>query len=183
MEGEICVRGDVVTPGYYNDPERTASTFDADGFLHTRDLGFRDAEGWYFIRGRTDDIIKCGAEKLSLLEIDDLLRNHPNVRDAACVGVAHERFGEVPAAFIVLRTSQDEEAARASLDEFCIASMERWKRPRLYVFVDAVPRTAAKQTKMQGAMKEKIAGLKVMNADGVTTLGALNARSTLTPTT
>jgi acyl-CoA synthetase (AMP-forming)/AMP-acid ligase II len=181
VEGEICVRGDVVTPGYYNDPERTAAAFDADGFLHTRDVGFRDAEGWYFIRGRTDDIIKCGAEKLSLLEIDDLLRNHPNVRDAACVGVAHERFGEVPAAFIVLRDSQEEEAARASLDEFCIASMERWKRPRLYVFVDAVPRTAAKQTKMQGAMKVQIVGVKVMNADGVTTLSALKAKSAGTP--
>lgn len=181
VEGEICVRGDVVTPGYYQDPERTAAAFDAEGYLHTRDLGYRDAAGWYFIRGRTDDIIKCGAEKLSLLEIDEVLRNHPDVRDAACVGVAHERFGEVPAAFIVLRAAQDEEEARASLDAFCSASMERWKRPRLYVFVDAVPRTAAKQTKMQGAMKAQIAGIKVMNAHGVTTLGALKAKAAAGP--
>lgn len=181
VEGEICVRGDVVTPGYYRDPERTAMAFDAEGYLHTRDLGYRDADGWYFIRGRTDDIIKCGAEKLSLLEIDELLRNHPDVRDAACVGVPHERFGEVPAAFVVLRSPQDEAAARSTLDAFCIASMERWKRPRLYVFVDAVPRTAAKQSKMQGAMKAQIAGIKVMNADGVTTLGALKAKASASP--
>jgi len=177
VEGEICLRGDVVTPGYYNDPERTAATFDADGYLHTRDLGYRDADGWYFIRGRTDDIIKCGAEKLSLLEIDELLTRHPGVRDAACVGVAHERFGEVPAAFIVLREPMDDAAAAAALDEYCIVSMERWKRPRLYVFTDAIPRTAAKQTKMQGAMKAQIKDLKVMNDDGVTTLGALRARA------
>lgn len=177
VEGEICVRGDIVTPGYYNDPERTAQAFDTEGYLHTRDLGFRDADGWYFIRGRTDDIIKCGAEKLSLLEIDEALRNHPDVRDAACVGVAHERFGEVPAAFVVLRSPADEQAACARLNDFCISVMERWKRPRLYVFVDAIPRTAAKQSKMQGAMRAQIAGIKVMNADGVTTLSALKAKA------
>ena len=177
VEGEICLKGDVVTPGYYNDPERTAAAFDADGYLHTRDLGYRDADGWYFIRGRTDDIIKCGAEKLSLLEIDELLGKHASVRDAACVGVAHERFGEVPAAFIVLSQPGDEATAAALLDEYCIASMERWKRPRLYVFTDTIPRTAAKQTKMQGAMKAQINDLKVMNADGVTTLSALRAKA------
>jgi len=179
VEGEICVRGDVVTPGYYNDPERTAAAFDDEGYLHTRDSAYRDANGWYFIRGRTDDIIKCGAEKLSLLEIDSLLLAHPEIRDAACVGVAHERFGEVPAAFVVLANPQDEAAASKMLDAYCIASMERWKRPRLYVFVSSIPRTAAKRTKMQGAMKQQLEGAKVMIADGVTTLSALRAKAAL----
>jgi acyl-CoA synthetase (AMP-forming)/AMP-acid ligase II len=178
VEGEICLRGDVVTPGYYNDVERTAAAFDDEGYLHTRDLGYRDSDGWYFIRGRTDDIIKCGAEKLSLLEIDELLGKHPAVRDAACVGVSHERFGEVPAAFIVLQQPMDDAEAANTLDEYCIASMERWKRPRLYVFTDAIPRTAAKQSKMQGAMKTQIEGIKVMDADGVTTLSALRDKAT-----
>ena len=93
------------------------------------------------------------------------------------MGVAHERFGEVPAAFIVLSQPGDEATAAALLDEYCIASMERWKRPRLYVFTDTIPRTAAKQTKMQGAMKAQINDLKVMNADGVTTLSALRAKA------
>jgi acyl-CoA synthetase (AMP-forming)/AMP-acid ligase II len=177
VEGEICLRGDVVTPGYYNDPERTAAAFDSEGYLHTRDLGYRDGNGWYFIRGRTDDMIMSGAEKLSLLEIDDVLRKHPQVADAACVGVPHERFGEVPAAFVVLQSAMDDEAARQLLNDFCIASMERWKRPRLYVFVDEIPRTAAKRTKMQGAMRQQIAGIKVMTADGVTTLNALMSKA------
>lgn len=173
VEGEICIRGDVVTPGYYNDPERTAAAFDADGYLHTRDLAFRDGAGYYFIRGRTDDTIKSGAEKLSLLEVDNVLRNHPQVRDAACVGVPHERFGEVPAAFITLQTGMDEHRACAMLDAYCITAMERWKRPRLYVFVDSIPRTAAKRTKMQGALRQQLAGIWLRDADGVTTLGAL----------
>lgn len=177
VEGEICLRGDVVTPGYYNDPERTAAAFDDEGFLHTRDRGFRDAEGWYFIRGRTDDMILSGGEKLSLIEVDDFLLSHPDVRDAACVGVPHERFGEVPAAFVVLRTPHADDAARALLDDYCIARMERWKRPRLYVFVEAIPRTAAKQTKMTGEMRTIIAGVTVADTDGVVTLSEITARS------
>jgi acyl-CoA synthetase (AMP-forming)/AMP-acid ligase II len=177
VEGEICLRGDVVTPGYYNDPERTAAAFDDQGYLHTRDRGYRDANGWYFIRGRTDDMILSGGEKLSLIEIDEVLLGHPDVSDAACVGVPHERFGEVPAAFIVLSARQEDGAARQLLDDYCIAQMERWKRPRLYVFVDAIPRTAAKQTKMAGELRRHLTGVSVANADGVITLSELEAKS------
>jgi acyl-CoA synthetase (AMP-forming)/AMP-acid ligase II len=176
VEGEICLRGDVVTPGYYNDPERTAGAFDDEGYLHTRDRGYRDAKGWYFIRGRTDDMILSGAEKLSLLEVDKVLLEHADVRDAACVGVAHERFGEVPAAFIVLSADHSETAARDILDSYCISAMERWKRPRLYIFVDTIPRTAAKQTKMSGELRRIVADITVANADGVVTFGELQAR-------
>jgi fatty-acyl-CoA synthase/O-succinylbenzoic acid--CoA ligase len=176
VEGEICLRGDVVTPGYYNDPERTAAAFDEDGYLHTNDRGYRDANGWYFIRGRTDDMILSGAEKLSLLEVDKVLLEHPDIRDAACVGVAHERFGEVPAAFVVLKKDLGEATAREMLDAYCCEAMERWKRPRLYVFVEAIPRTAAKQTKMAGELRRIVAGITVANADGVVTLGELQAR-------
>lgn len=173
VEGEVCIRGDVITPGYYNDPQRTADTFDANGFLHTRDLAYRDANGWFYVRGRTDDMIMTGAEKLSLLEIDDILRAHPDVADAACVGVAHERFGEVAAAFVVLKSDIGEEQAKAMLDAHCIEKTERWKRPRLYCFTNAVPRTTAKKSKMQGEMRRQLEGLMVMDADGVTTLTKL----------
>jgi acyl-CoA synthetase (AMP-forming)/AMP-acid ligase II len=176
VEGEICIRGDVVTPGYFNDPKRTAETFDEEGFLHTRDLGYRDSEGWYYIRGRTDDMIMSGGEKLSLLEIDDILRRHPSVADAACVGVRHERFGEVPAAFVVLKPGVAEDEGLALLDAYCISQTERWKRPRLYVLTDHVPRTAAKRSKMQGEMRRQLGGIMVRDADGVTTLNRLRSR-------
>lgn len=176
VEGEVCVKGDVITPGYYEDPARTAEAFDAEGFLHTRDLCYRDAEGWYYVRGRTDDMIMSGAEKLSLLEVDDVLRGHPDVRDAACVGVRHERFGEVPAAFVVLEAELPEEDAKARLDAHCLATMERWKRPRLYVFVAEVPRTAAKRSKMQGEMRRHLGDAVLRDRDGVITLTALRAQ-------
>ena len=175
VEGEICIKGDVITPGYFNDPKRTAEAFDEEGFLHTRDLGYRDSNGWYYIRGRTDDMIMSGAEKLSLLEVDAALLTHPNVIDAACVGVKHERFGEVPAAFVVLNNLVSEDDALTELNEYCIAKMERWKRPRLYAFVKEVPRTAAKRSKMQGEMRRQLADACVRDADGVTTLTKLRA--------
>lgn len=172
VEGEVCISGDVVTPGYFRDPERTAEAFDAEGFLHTRDRAYRDPDGWWFIRGRTDDIIKPGGEKLSLLEVDAVLQTHPDVLDAGCVGVAHERFGEVPAAFVQVGRAISEEELRDLLDAHCVATLERWKRPRLYVLVDAVPRTPAKRSKMAAAMKARLEGIVVRDADGVTTYGA-----------
>ncbi|WP_181780214.1 class I adenylate-forming enzyme family protein [Pseudonocardia pini] len=178
VEGEVCISGDVVTPGYFRDPERTAEAFDGEGFLHTRDRAYRDPDGWWFIRGRTDDIIKPGGEKLSLLEVDAVLQAHPDVVDAGCVGVPHDRFGEVPAAFVQIGRTMSEEEVRDLLDAHCVATFERWKRPRLYVLVDAVPRTPAKRSKMGAAMKAKLEGLVVRDADGVTTFGALTAVTT-----
>ncbi|ODU07615.1 MAG: hypothetical protein ABS81_00465 [Pseudonocardia sp. SCN 72-86] len=175
VEGEVCIKGDVVTPGYFRDPDRTAEAFDDEGFLHTRDRVYRDPDGWWFVRGRTDDIIKPGGEKLSLLEVDAALQSHPDVLDAACVGVAHERFGEVPAAFVALGTEVTEDQARDLLDAHCIEVLERWKRPRLYVLVDEVPRTPAKRSKMTTVMTARLEGLTVRDADGVTTFGALTA--------
>lgn len=177
VEGEMCIRGDSITPGYYNDPERTADALDEEGFLHTRDNAYRDADGWYFIRGRTDDLILTGGEKLSLLEIDECLLAHPDVKDVGTVGVKHERFGDVPAVFVVMQTDVSEEEARDLLDAYCLENLERWKRPRLYALIDEIPRTAAKNTKMHAPLKELVAGLVVTTADGVTTLGALRTPS------
>jgi len=173
VEGEICVRGDVVTPGYFEDPERTAAAIDSDGWLHTQDLAHRDEAGCYWIQGRIDDIINSGAEKLSLLEVDSVLLDHPKVADAASVGVAHDRFGEVPCAFVVPSEPMSEAEMQDMLDAWCLEHLERWKRPRLYVMVTEVPRTAAKRTKQHSRMREQIAGVVVHDRDGVTTLSAL----------
>lgn len=179
VEGEVCIRGDVVTPGYVNDPERTAEAFDEDGFLHTRDRAYRDSDGWYFIRGRTDDIINTGGEKLSLIEVDETLRMHPAVRDAACVGVAHQRFGQVPAGIVALEGDvdiDDDELCRI-LDEHCLAHLERWKRPRLYIPVEEVPRTTAKRSKQHGQLRTLVEGIVLRESDGITTPRLLSRRS------
>jgi acyl-CoA synthetase (AMP-forming)/AMP-acid ligase II len=173
VQGEVCVRGDVVTPGYFEDPERTAAAIDSEGWLHTQDLAHRDEAGFYWIQGRIDDIINSGAEKLSLLEVDSVLLSHPKVADAASVGVAHDRFGEVPCAFVVPSEPMSEAEMRDMLDAWCLDHLERWKRPRLYAMVTEVPRTAAKRTKQHSRMREQIKGVVVRDEDGVTTLGAI----------
>jgi acyl-CoA synthetase (AMP-forming)/AMP-acid ligase II len=172
--GEVCVRGGVVSPGYYNDPERTAEAFDDEGFLHTRDVASFDADGWWFLGGRTDDIINSGGEKLSLVEVEGVLRGHPAVTDVACVPVAHERFGEVPAAVMV--TDLDEETAARALDVHCLERLERWKRPRLYLRVPEVPRTMPKRTKDMRALRALVEGLALTDADGVAHLSGLATR-------
>ena len=132
-----------------------AESFDDEGCLHTRDRAFRDKDGWYFVKGRTDDIINPGGEKLSLLEADAALLAHADVVDAACIGVTHERFGEVPAAFVVMPPGVTEQSARDTLDAHCLTTIEQWKRPRLYVLVDEIPRTA-KRSKMVGSMRARL---------------------------
>lgn len=167
--GEICVRGGVTSPGYYHDPERTAGAFDADGFLHTGDVASFDADGWWFLGARTDDIINSGGEKLSLVEVEAVLRQHPAVSDVACFAVAHERFGEVPGAVVVVDPDPkpDDAQLAALLDKHCLEHLERWKRPRLYRVVDTVPRTAAKRTKDMRALRDLVEGIQLTDADGV----------------
>ena len=172
VRGEICVRGDNVTPGYHNDPERTAAAFDEEGFLHTRDLAQLDEGGWFWIAGRTDDIINTGGEKLSLLEVEEALRRHPLVVDVACMGVPHERFGEMPSALVVTDREISEEDLAAILDAHCIAEIERWKRPRLYGRVEEIPRTFPKRTKDLQAIRARFEGVALAEGEGIATLSA-----------
>ena len=118
-----------------------------------------------------------------MIEVDDALLAHPRVIDAACIGVAHERFGEVPAAFVVHDRQVTDQEARELLDAHCRVTLERWKRPRLYAFVDAVPRTSAKRSKWQGEMRRRLEGVLVRDADGVTTLAEIRStgRATAEP--
>lgn len=167
VTGEVCVRGDVVSPGYFNDTERTEAAIDADGWLHTRDVASFDADGWWYLGGRTDDIINSGAEKLSLLEVEDVLRGHPAVHDVACIPVEHERFGHVPAAIVVPVGEQSDTETATQLDNHCLSQLERWKRPRLYRVVPEVPRTMPKRTKDLRALRELVAGIRLRDADGV----------------
>ena len=174
-EGEVYVRGEVVTPGYHNDPKRTAEDLDEQGFFRTKDLARRDGEGWYWVGGRTDDLISTGGEKLSIHEVDDVLLGQPKVKDAACVGVEHERLGHVPAAFVVPTEPLCEEEVKEILDAYCLEHLERWKRPRLYAVVEEVPRTAAKRSKSLGDLKKRLEGIVLKDGEGVTTLSRLRA--------
>jgi len=174
IQGEICFRGDVRTPGYYNDPERTRESIDPEGWFHTFDLALRNPDGYFTVGGRTDDIISSGGEKLSLIEVENAILQAPFVRDAACIGVRHRRFGQSPAAVVAPEVEMDESELARRIDEFLQASLERWQRPRLYIRVDEVPRTLAKRTKIWPRLRELIEGVELAG-DGVTTLAAYRA--------
>jgi len=168
-EGEIQIRGDVVTPGYL-DPDDDARSFTADGWLCTKDLAHFDEDGFYWVGGRTDEVINSGAEKLSLVEVEETLRSSPIVADVACIGADHERFGQCAAAFVATTEPMTSAEVRDALNTHCLATMERWKRPRLYVVVDEVPRTYPKRNKNIGALRNAVAGIKVPNTPNPVTM-------------
>jgi acyl-CoA synthetase (AMP-forming)/AMP-acid ligase II len=170
VTGEICIRGEIVSPGYYNDPERTAAAWDKDGWFHTRDIGWFDEEGWYYVKGRVDDIINTGGEKLSLIELEDVLKSCPHVLDAACVPVPHERFGVAPAALVVTTEDVGPEKVAEVLDAYMLENLERWKRPRLYVPVAAIPRTDSKRTKDLAAIGRLLDGVALAHDGRVISL-------------
>jgi len=173
-EGEVYFRGDNLTPGYLNEPERTAEAIDEDGWFHTDDLGYFDEDGYLYISGRADDMIISGGEKLSLAELDDALLKHDSVGDAGTVGVAHERFGAAPAAFVVPKDdSMTEAELRDVLDEYMLEELARWKRPRLYVRTDEIPRTHSKKTKIAPELESRLEGITLPDAKRVSTLGGL----------
>ena len=98
--GNLVARGENVTPGYLDEPEETAAIL-RDGWLWTGDLALRDADGFFFHRGRSKEILKIGGHRVSPIEIEHVVAEHPGVAEAAVIGVAHEIMGEVPSAFVV----------------------------------------------------------------------------------
>jgi acyl-CoA synthetase (AMP-forming)/AMP-acid ligase II len=178
VHGEICFKGDVLTPGYYNDPQRTKESIDDEGWFHTFDLGVRHEDGYFTVGGRTDDIISSGAEKVSLIEIENVILQCPLVKDVACVGVKHERFGQTAAAIVAPKQEgMTEEALRDGVDRFLLERLEHWKRPRLYVRVAEVPRTLAKRSKIWPQLRELIQGVELTDKDGVITMSEYRAKN------
>jgi len=136
-EGELLVRGPNVFPGYWRNEAATASAF-RDGWLLTGDVAERDAEGNYRILGRLKDMIVSGGENVYPAEIESVLHEHPAVADAAVVGVADERWGEVSAAFVVLAAPVTEDELR----EHCLLHLARFKVPKSFHVVDGLPRNS-----------------------------------------
>jgi acyl-CoA synthetase (AMP-forming)/AMP-acid ligase II len=138
--GEVAVRGDTVMRGYLDDPEATADAIDADGFLHTGDLGTLDADGYLRIVGRIKDMFIVGGFNAYPAEIENLLLRHPRISQVAVIGVPEERLGEVGMAFVVLDAGPPIEAAE--IVEWARAEMANFKVPRFVEFVDALPLNA-----------------------------------------
>ena len=100
--GELVARGENIAVGYWNDPEGTRARFDELGY-HTGDLGYADADGFLYLVGRRHDMIKVGAHRVGPKEIEDVICDHPAIREAAVIGAPHDLLGEAPVAFVSLR--------------------------------------------------------------------------------
>lgn len=136
-EGEICVRGGNVTPGYVGrNAERSAQI---DGWLHTGDIGYIDEEGYLYVVDRRSDLIISGGENIYPAEVENVLVKHPNVREAGVCGIDDSEWGQVPAAFVVLKGEVGEEELRA----FARTSLAGYKVPKIIKFVEELPRNAS----------------------------------------
>ena len=126
--GEIMARGLCVTAGYHDKPEETKAAFDADGWLHTGDLGKFDEDGYLHLVGRLKETYRCGGEQVMPTEIEDLLVTHPGVLQAHVVPVPDARMGEAGAAYVVLREGHD--TAPDELTQMCKDRLARFKVPK-----------------------------------------------------
>lgn len=154
--GELLLKGPHVCKGYYRNPEATAASLDAEGWFHTGDLAKKDEDGFFTIAGRKKDMLISGGVNVYPAEIEAVLFRHPLVKDVAVVGVPDEKWGEVGVAFVVRREEEGkreeknflegeegkaEAAAAAELTGFVGSRLAKYKIPREFVFVDALPRT------------------------------------------
>ncbi len=135
--GELVARGDNVTPGYLEEPEQTMAIL-RDGWLWTGDLAERDADGFFYHRGRAKEVLKIGGHRVSPVEIEEVLARHPDVSEAAVFGVMDALLGEVPAAVVVPRPGA--EPGEAELLRFCRERMPAYEVPVRVVLAESLPR-------------------------------------------
>jgi len=137
--GEIVVRGNVVMKGYFNDPEATAQAL-RGGWFHTGDAAVVHPDGYVEIRDRLKDVIISGGENISSVEVEGVLLRHPAVQEVAIVGLPHEKWGEAPHAFVVLRAGAQAEADE--LRAFARTHLAHFKAPHGVTFLAELPKTA-----------------------------------------
>lgn len=131
--GEICCRGDVVMPGYWQNPDATAQTM-RGGWLHTGDVGAFDPDGYLTLKDRSKDMIISGGSNIYPREVEEVLLKHAAVREVSVIGRPHSEWGEVVVAYVVGDVGPPE------LDALCLSEIARFKRPKDYVFVEALPK-------------------------------------------
>jgi fatty-acyl-CoA synthase len=136
--GEITLSGPKVFLGYWRDEEATAKAL-RDGWFHTGDLGRVDEDGYLYVEDRKKDMIVSGGENIATPEVERVLYEHPDVVEAAVVGMPHERWGETPKAFVVRRPGSAVDAA--GLTAHCRERLAKFKVPAEIVFLDELPRT------------------------------------------
>lgn len=138
-DGEIWVRGPQVMKGYLNNEAATRETLDADGWLHTGDVGHVDSDGHTYVVDRLKELIKYKGFQVPPAELEALLLTHPKVADAAVMGVPDDEAGELPAAFVVLKP--DQQATAEDIQEFVAGQVANYKQIRRVTFVETIPKS------------------------------------------
>jgi len=162
VQGEVCCRGYNVMKGYYKNPEATAEVIDKDGFLHSGDLGIRDANGNYAITGRIKDMIIRGGENIYPREIEEFLYHLEGVKDVQVAGIPSEKYGEEVGAFIILQ--EDTTLTVEEVREFCRGKIARHKIPKYVLFVNEYPLTGSGKIQK---FKLKDIGLQMLKEQGI----------------
>ena len=137
QRGEVCVRGPQIMKGYLNKPDATAQTIDAEGWLHTGDIGYADEDGHFFIVDRAKELIKYKGMQVAPAELEAVLVTHPCIADAAVIPCPDEEAGEVPKAIVVLRQPSEP----AAIMEFVAERVAPHKRIRYIEFVNTIPKS------------------------------------------
>ena len=137
--GEIVIKGEMVTKGYYNSPEDTAEAI-RNGWFHTGDMGYKDDEGYIFITDRKKDIIIRGGFNISPREVEEVLFTHPKVRDVSVLGAPDKSMREAVKAFVVLK--EGEKAEVKEIIDFCKEHLSPYKVPKFVEFREALPKSA-----------------------------------------
>jgi fatty-acyl-CoA synthase len=136
--GEIVMRGNLVTSGYYSDPEATAAAF-AGGWFHSGDLGVMHPDGYIQLRDRAKDVVISGGENISTVEVEQALISHPSVLESSVIGVPDERWGEACRAYVVLKPGAS--ADESELIDHVRGQIARFKAPKRVIFVPELPKT------------------------------------------
>jgi long-chain acyl-CoA synthetase len=154
--GEIVIRSETVTPGYWNNPEATAAAINAEGWFHTGDLGYRDEDGFFFITDRKKDLIIRGGFNISPREVEEVIMMHPLIADAAVVAAPDKRDQEMVLAYVVMK--EGKQLSEREVMDHCVETMAPYKRPKKVVFVDSLPKSATGKvlrTELRGETEDK----------------------------
>lgn len=160
--GQICFRGPQVAKGYWNKPEETARAFDKEGWLHTGDAGYMDAEGFIYFFDRIKDLIIASGYNIAPFEVESVIMQHPAVLEVAVIGVRDKYRGETVKSFIVLKEGYRDKVSYEDINQFCNEHMASYKKPRIIEFVDQIPKNAVGKVlrrKLRDIEREKAKGV------------------------